>query len=112
MTNNAYRRLLNEWNVNKYNEDFLETCKKHGIDPTADYIDTVDMIGVRKVCKAKGVWLENLDEEWVYLELMPFGGYNGKLDDIKAALKEYRNAESKFGIPDYLIDKYVGRKGA
>lgn len=107
MTNDAYRRLCNEWDVNKHNEDFLEVCGKHNVDPNADYVDSVDMIGVRKVCKAKGIWLENIDEEWIYLELMPFGGYNGNLTNIKAALKEYRAAESKYAMVDYLCEKYA-----
>jgi hypothetical protein len=111
MTNEAFHRLWNEWSANKYNEDFLEICKAHKIDPLADYIDTVDMIGVRKVCKVKGVWLKDFDEQWIYSELMPLGGYNGKLTKVKAALKELRQArknnEPMIGFVDYLCEKYA-----
>lgn len=109
MTNDAWRKLLNEWDVNKCNEDCIDTCLKHGVDINADNVNSMDMIGIRKVCKVKGVWLENKDEEWIYLELMPFGGYRGNLKTIKAALSEYRKAETKFAMVDYLVDKYCGR---
>lgn len=92
MCNNAWRRLCNEWDANKFNEDLKIYCACKGIDIHADYIDSKVMDDARKFCKANGVWLKDFCEEDMYLDMMPFGGYDGNLDELKMALRKYRKS--------------------
>lgn len=107
MCNKSFHRLCNEWKANYQLNDYLiELCESMGVNRYSDFIDTDIMNDIRKLCKANAVWLQDSDEEDLYLELMPFGGYEGNYKVLKEALKEYRKAEHKRGVVDMLVMKY------
>lgn len=107
MSNKAFHRLWNEWNCNKINDYFLALCEECSVDPEAYYIDTDTMKEIRQRCKKEAVWLQDFEESDLYVDLMPFGGYEGNYKILKLALKEYRNTEHHYnGLVDVLVEKY------
>lgn len=107
MSNKTFHRLCNEWNCNKLNDHFLALCKEYDVDSESYYIDVDIMKEIRQRCKKEAIWLQDSDEENLYVDLMPFGGYKGNYNTLKTALKEYRNTEHHYnGLVDVLIEKY------
>ena len=55
------------------------------------------------------MWLQDFDEEDLYIDLMPFGGYKNYAV-LKEALREYRKTERKYnGLVKAIVEKYERR---
>ncbi len=91
MTNNAYHRLLNEWTANyRINDVLIAYCEEHNIDRYADYIPVETLKEIRSYCKKHGVWLRDCVEGDLYVEVMPFGGYENDYSTIAKELRALR----------------------
>lgn len=90
MTNDAYHRLCNEWRHNWCNDALKGILADNGCEYDEFEGSATFMKNFRSACKREAVWLQDKNESDFYIELMPWGGYNGNYAKIKAALKKYR----------------------
>ena len=98
MGNQAWHRLCNEWRFNKYNDVLMDYLASIGEEYdefrfisgySLDYNTEVAKVA-RKYCKQFGVWLEDACEEDMYIDGMPFGGYQGDYRALKCELAKSR----------------------
>lgn len=97
MGNEAYHRLCNEWRYNQYNQILLDYLDSIG-EKYEEFFSVLRIeVGkqARTIVKKSGVWLQDFDEVDLYIELQPFGGYNGDYSVIKQALKDHRAKRAK-----------------
>ena len=107
MTNDAYRRLLNEWSANGLNLSLEKFCKRNGIDIGADYIETEKMKAAREFCKKEGVWLRDFCEEDIYLDLWHHERH-GNVGILRKALAEYRKLSKTRRVEvNEIVEKYA-----
>ena len=95
MTNNAYRRLVNEITFNSLNDTYISLCKAKGISTEFSALNTETYVEIRKECKANDVWLEDANESEIYVYAMPFGGWKPR--EAKSVITEYRRLKREIG---------------
>lgn len=91
MNNGAFRRLNNEWYINcEVNPVMDRYCRKVGINPHVSYLSTDKMREVQRFCEKRGVWLRDSDEAAIFIEVMPFGGYEDNYEEFKVEIARFR----------------------
>ena len=103
MTNSAYHKLCYEFDLNyKYQDGFQKYCDDLGIMYVGFYgsleARTNDMKEARAYWKkSHKVWLKDSEEVDVYIDSMPFGGYESE-KDAQRVLVEFRKEVQDYDI--------------